>query len=52
MISRSKTLELPKRKQDVQGQSAQRGGGIQLLGHGHKAHRPLIEPVHEPGEIQ
>src|SRR5215472_1671365 len=44
-------LELGKRKQNVEGQAAQRCRGIQLLGHGHEAHRVAVKSNLKPAGI-
>src|SRR5713101_154573 len=45
-------FKLSERKQNIECQPAQRGGGVELLGHRNEADRPLIEPVHQPSEIE
>src|ERR1700726_300437 len=41
-----------KRQQNVERQTAERGGGVELLGDGDEADRVLVEAVHEPCEIE
>jgi hypothetical protein len=45
-------LELGKRQQHVQGQSAHRGGGVELLGNGDKRDIVLVEELNQLGEIR
>ena len=44
-------FEFSETQENIQGQTAQRRGGVELLGHGNKAHCALIEAVHQPCEI-
>jgi len=45
-------LKLRERKQEVQRQAAERGGGVELLRYGNKTDRAPIEPVDQPREIE
>ncbi len=45
-------FELREGQQDVQRQSAQRVGGVELLRHRHKRHALFVEDLDDPGEIK
>src|ERR1700728_508440 len=45
-------FKLSETQEDVQRQPAKRGGGVELLSDRDKAHRALIEPIHQPREIE
>ena len=40
------------REEDIQRQPAERVGGIELLGDGHKADAMLLEDFDDPGEVE
>src|SRR5262249_31160980 len=44
-------LELCKRQQHVQGQSAHGGGGVELLGDGDEGHTVFVEQVYQLGKV-
>jgi hypothetical protein len=45
-------LELRKGQQHVEGQTAHRGRGIELLGHGHEGDAMGVEQLDQLGEIR
>src|ERR1019366_7045843 len=45
-------FELGERQKDIQGEPAERGGGVELLGDGHERGAVAVEHVHDPAEVQ
>src|SRR5204863_3130644 len=45
-------FELREREENIQCQTAERRGRVELLGHGNKTYRTPVEAVHQPCEIE